>query len=261
MPSNKASPLRPFHKEGVAIFDLDDTLVDREATFVKAQTALLEVLRSQGLNIEPRAELDRLRAVDTKLIEYHGKLMYDYRELAAALWLIYNGMTEDEAIRTSIKSWPPDVAKIASVARERHDNALEEIPQLIDGAERVLDYLKRNYVLVLLTEGDKRHQMRVIRHYNFQFTFDEIVVRDSKTIEDFKLAKENGLRILREKYGGGPQNVFVIGDRISRDIEPGNAINAKTILIPGPYNSGKPELSHQRPMLTISKLTDLLNVL
>jgi len=252
--------LRP-HRTGVVIFDLDDTLVDRESTFVSAQLALLEVLRSHGLDIEPKAELNRLRVIDSKLVKHHGKHNYDFAQLAAALWMIYEGMSEDRALRLSLEALRGRVGSIAAEARARHNEALHKIPPLKEGAREVLQYLKQKYVLVLVSEGDEKIQMGVVRHYELQSVFDAVIIKEFKTVKDFEFAKEIGVRILTQTYNGTVEKIVVIGDRIPQDIEPGNEISATTVWIPGPYLPGEPRLPHQKPTFTFSKLTEILAVL
>jgi len=249
------------HRTGVAIFDLDDTLVDRESTFINAQLSLLEVLQSHGLDIEPKAELARLRVIDSRLIKYHGTHNYDFAELAAALWMIYEGMSEDQAIRLCVKPLRGQLAAIAAEARARHNDALHKIPPLKEGAREVLQYLKDRYVLVLLSEGDEKIQMGVIEHYGLQSIFDAVLIRNSKTVKDFEIAKEVGLQILTREYDGTAEKIVVVGDRISQDIEPGNKISATTVWIPGPYLPGQPRLPYQRPTFTFPKLPDIVEVL
>lgn len=76
-------------KKGVIIFDMDDTLVKREEVYIEAQKALLQTLKKSGANILNLNDgLAILRKIDFKLVSLHrGEFMYNYEELARALWL------------------------------------------------------------------------------------------------------------------------------------------------------------------------------
>ena len=59
-------------KKGIIIFDLDDTLVDKESIFVEAQRNMLKVLAKKDSRIHPDDSFDTLREIDYELIKFHG---------------------------------------------------------------------------------------------------------------------------------------------------------------------------------------------
>ena len=70
-------------KIGIVIFDMDDTLVDKETVFIEAQEAMLRTLAGHDSRIDPKKDFNTLREIDHELIGLHrGKHMYEYWKLA-----------------------------------------------------------------------------------------------------------------------------------------------------------------------------------
>ena len=140
-----------MEKIGIAIFDMDDTLVDKETVFVEAQEAMLQTLAIHDPSIDLKRDFKTLREIDHELVRLHrGKHIYDYRKLAKALWLhLHEKKNEKEAAILAFRQ-PKSGNEPAFImeAAQKHDDILEnKIPNLIDKAERILKELKKRYVL------------------------------------------------------------------------------------------------------------------
>jgi len=250
-------------KTGIAIFDMDDTLVKREDIYVHAQKVLLQTLKEHGADIDIDQGFRALRDIDYKLASLHGgKYMYDYKELARALWFHFiEGKNVEEAVKLAFYEGKNGINfKPVVEAAEKHNMILEKtVPPLGEDALIVLKALEKRYVLILLSIGKKAFQMPVITHYQFDRIFDKIIISPRKNERVFEKARKIGLKILSEKYNGSLERIVVIGDRISQDIAPGKKIGAETVWIPGPYYPGTPE--EAKPNHVISSLSELLDIL
>lgn len=243
---------------------MDDTLVDREHIYTKAQKSLLKTLKKHGAKkIDINESMSVLRKIDYILVTLHkGQFMYNYEELARALWLYY---VEEKSLREAcymaFQEGKRGIRfKPAVEAAKKHDQILKAtIPKLKKNALKVLKKLRQGYVLILLSVGDIGIQNRVITHYKFDRIFDTIMIRPRKDVKILKEAKEKGIEILTRKYGSSASEFYVIGDMISQDIFLGKCIGAKTIWIPGPYDPDyKADVS---PDYKISDLSELLEIL
>jgi FMN phosphatase YigB (HAD superfamily) len=250
-------------KKGIIIFDMDDTLVKREEVYIEAQKTLLQTLKEFGADIPNLNDsLAILRKIDFKLVSLHkGEFMYDYEELARALWLhIVEKKNLNDACKIAFKEGKKGIHfEQTKEAAERHDKILKEkIPELEENAIETLKKLRENFVLILLSIGKQNVQENVIKFYNFDKIFDAIVICPRKNLKVFKEVKKKGLAILNNKYPGSSDRVIVVGDMLSQDITYGKRINAETIWIPGPYD---PKTCKIRPDHKISNLLELLDLL
>jgi len=249
-------------KIGIAIFDMDDTLVDKETVFVEAQEAMLQTLARHDPSIDHKRDFKTLREIDHELVRLHGgKHIYDYRKLAKALWLHFHEKNNEKEAATlafrQIKS-DKELAFIVEAA-QKHDDILEnKIPNLIDDAEKVLKELKKRYVLVLFSSGEKRSQTRIIKHHKLDKIFDVVFLSEVKNVYTFLRAKRLGERVF-SKFEDQPRRIVVIGDRISQEIIPSKRIGLETVWIPGPYYPGSRE--EGSPDHEIANLPELLRIL
>jgi len=250
-------------KIGIAIFDMDDTLVDKETVFVEAQKAMLQTLARHDPSIDPQKDFKVLREIDHELVRLHGgKHMYEYQKLAKALWLhLHEGKDEKKAAALAFKQTKSDIElSFIKEAAQKHNDILEnKIPNLLKNAERVIRELKKRYVLVLFLSGEKRSQMQVIKHHGLNKVFDVIFICERKNTGTFLEAKRLGEKAFSEKFEGQPRRIVAIGDRISQDIIPAKKIGLETVWIPGPYYPGSRE--EGRPDHEISSLLELLKIL
>jgi len=250
---------------GVIVFDMDDTLVDRESVYTAAQSQMLKALqRLAAKSAQIPLSISELRKVDLKLIELHkGDHMYDYVELARALWLHFvSHMDQREAaeqayrenLGTKITFGP------AITAARLHDRVLRnKMPRMLSSARHVLRKLKRRYFLVLFPSGDEKFQKRVIRYHCFDTFFDYVFVRRVKDLSTFKELKRLAIKLFERELCRTPQRLVMVGDRISQDITPASDAGFETVWIPGPYFPGNS--LNGRPTHTIRKLRDLLRIL
>ena len=250
-------------KYGIVIFDLDDTLVDTESVYHRAQEAMLTIFKKHCRSIDFRKAFKTLREIDHELVLLHnGDHAYGYWKLAEALWLHFQArQSVKDATKTASKMRKRDVQPFFVLeAAEAHDSIIRNIvPELLDDAMRVVKHLKRKYVLVLLSEGDRTVKIPVIRYHRFDRLFDEIVLPQRKNKVAFLRAKRKGERVLFGQEHVKRYRLVFVGARISQDIMPGQKIGAETIWIKGPYFPGTTR--EARPDHSLAGLTQLLRIL
>jgi len=251
-----------MRKVGIVIFDMDDTLVDKETVFVEAQKTMLQTMAEHDPRIDPDKDLGILREIDHELVRLHGgKHAYKSWKLAEALWLHYHegkGRLEAATLAFKLKKSNVEHSCITKAAK-RHDNILENrIPRLINGAKEVLRELKKKYVLVLFPSGKEKSQQKVIKHLGLDKIFDVIFICEVKNASAFLKAKRRGEEVL-SKAAGKSKRIVMIGDRISQDIIPAKEVGLETIWIPGPYFPGNRQ--EGMPDHEISSLCELLKLL
>jgi len=249
-------------KEGVVIFDLDDTLVEKEGIFVEAQKAMLQSLSNCDPTINPEKHFGILREIDHELVRLHeGNHSYEPWRLAEALWLhLHEGQKALESASLSLQMNKANIRDFHILqAGEQYDKILKDnVPRLRENAMEILDKLKKKYVLVLFTSWEKKPQQKIISCLGLDKVFDAIVIHRTKNTSSMLKAKRRGEEVLR-KIGGVPKRMVMVGDRMSQDIIPAKSIGLETIWIPGPYYPGKRE--ECPPDHEISNLRELFNIL
>lgn len=97
-------------KIGIAIFDMDGTLVDKDSVFVEAQKAMLQMLGRHDPSIDPEEDFNTLREIDHELVRLHGgKHIYNYQELAKAIWLhLHEKKDWNKAVASAFKQVESD---------------------------------------------------------------------------------------------------------------------------------------------------------
>lgn len=250
-------------KDGIVIFDLDDTLVDTESVYHQAQEAMLTIFKKHCRSIDLRKAFKTLRETDHELVLLHnGDHAYGYWKLAEALWLQFQArQSVKNATKTASKMRKRDVQpSFVLEAAEAHDSIIRNtVPELLDDAMRVVKHLKRKYVLVLLSEGDRTTKIPIIRYHGFDRLFDEIVLPRRKNKVAFLRAERKGERVLFGHQHVKKYRLVVVGNRFSRDIIPGQKIGAETIWIKGPYFPGT--TGEARPNHSLADLAQLLRIL
>jgi FMN phosphatase YigB (HAD superfamily) len=132
----------------------------------------------------------------------------------------------------------------------------ERHKEVFDFSEEILKYLRPNYKLVLVSVSQKDidGRKKEIKDSGLDKYFDEVIVGKDKTPELFS-------EIIR-KYNSNPENTFVIGDRVIREIFAGNKIGAKTFWINTSHRSDEmPTKETGNPDYIISSVKDLLKYL
>ena len=230
-------------KQNLVITDADNTLWDTNAVFTDAQIGLLAVLRAEGYRLGGN-EFQKLRELDSLLVELTGMHEYDFRLLALAVILHSRGMTVKGATRTAVRdfgrrleSYKTTVENGVNEFRRR----LTEFPPLYANVRSTLRALREKYgcVLALVSNGNEARVNETVDHYKIRRYFD-IISTGKKNLETYVKVEHSAKALMR----GVPERVVVIGDQIDVDIVLGNKIGAITVFKPGGY---RPEISAANP--------------
>ncbi|MCS6837427.1 MAG: HAD family hydrolase [Bdellovibrionaceae bacterium] len=93
---------------------------------------------------------------------------------------------------------------------------LQEPLPLLPGALDNLNYLKRKYILHLLTQGKKKYQEQKIRSMNISEFFSQITIIETEQSQ----TKEDFFATFCDKYQIPPHQVLSVGNRLSTDLGP-----------------------------------------
>ncbi len=250
---------------GLIIFDLDNTLVDKNAVFEKAQNQMIEMIKGEKAT---KKDMKILRKMDSILIKKYRSHLYPFRILALSLWYYYHKNLDInqsilESLEISKKS--PEIIEevrkavdLAEKATTAYKDILENTPaELFDGVEDVLQTLRnRGYKLVLLSEGSEALQKKTLETHGLNKYFADVVLCKRKDKQCF-LNIKNCWNVTDD---GRELKVFVVGDGIERDIEPGNEIGAVTVWKPGNFNPGMPSPGARHPDFSINDIRTLLSI-
>jgi len=111
---------------------------------------------------------------------------------------------------------------------------------------------KRGFKTFLISKGDEERRMQ-ITELGLLSLFDDITVVKEKSREDFQ-------RYIELCPAG--TKVYVVGDRVRKEIRFGNELGAKTVwLKKGKFSDELPEDDSEKPHFTISSLNEVLDIL
>jgi HAD superfamily hydrolase (TIGR01549 family) len=250
------------HKNStLLICDLDNTLVDKNSVFEEAQKKMIEVIKG---SIPSDDDLKILRKMDSILIKKKKKHLYPFKILALSLWFYFHEeLPINESVQKSLDTYADKSAKtskkmknaltLADKAAEMHDEILQNTPaNLFDDVKDVLQTLKNREVkMVLLTEGNELMQEKTLKTNDLRGFFDDIVLCSEKN--------ENCFLDIKNHWKNA--TIYVVGDGIERDIEPGNRIGAITIWKPGNFNPGTPGKGLKKPDFVVKDIRNVLSII
>lgn len=128
--------------------------------------------------------------------------------------------------------------------------------ELVPGAAELLEKLDGHYIAVVSRcKGDKEERRSIIS--NLVPMAKEILITSSEKYDPMKKVFKTYTDIIQK--GVAPIEVFVIGDRIQKDIAPGNSLCFTTIWIRGGrFPHELPRTIEEVPRLSVYGLADLL---
>lgn len=191
------------------IFDLDDTLMDTSDLYWRAKNRFIKLLNDYNIDSE-QADLtfERIDHENFHLLG-HSPVRYRKSMLDTYAYYVEKGVLEsDNLLENKIYDCGEMIRNI--------------VPKLIDHAKESLAWCKGYFELALATRGVKYLQKKKIRHYNLDKFFSKVEIVETKNKEFYyNLINESGYY---------PENVWIIGDSIKSEINPGLSIGANCIL-------------------------------
>jgi FMN phosphatase YigB (HAD superfamily) len=248
------------------IFDLDNTLVDKNAVFERAQKKMIELVKGKK---GAKEDMKILREMDSILIKEHKRHLYSFEILALSLWFYFHKhLNKRESVQKGLDIFKNSsnqlekIEKIISLARKAaaaHNALLENTPaELFDGVIEVLEELrKKGFRMVLLSEGSESLQRKTLEVNGLEQYFDDIVLCSQKNKKCFLDIKNRW----EQSNEGKEVTIIVVGDGIERDIEPGNEIGATTVWKPGNFNPGSPSFGMKQPDYSIRNIREILAII
>ena len=219
------------------IFDLDDTLVKTSKLYNRARDEFSSLMQELGFNSEE--SLIKLDEVDISYIKEYGFVKERY-PLSLSKTYEYFIKKNDKKIDLEVKK------KIENIGWK----VFRQVPELVDGVYRVLNFLSKKYFLILATLGDSQVQEEKVKLTGLKKYFSEIYVLKYKNVEEYKnILKEHNLN---------KKETWIVGNSVRSDLNPGLKLGINCILIP--YLSWKFE--EEKPMsenyLQLNSLIELL---
>lgn len=224
----------------LVIFDLDDTLIKTSAITKECYFTAREYLREKGTKESTLSHLDGKFNSPTS---YHKSVK----------------KLEDELCRDGLNK--DDIYKSIDIFNAGQTSGKLE---MVDGATEVLEGIQTlrsqgKIKTVLLTSSQNKDvQDFKIKSFSLGKYFDEIC------IDNYHEGKTKGAAL--EKYQIDnklqPEEVIVIGDKISDEIKHANLLGMKTVrILEGRHSVAVPKNGEEHPQIEIEKITDFLKIL
>jgi len=184
------------------IFDLDDTLVDRNASMRWALAEQYDKFKEYFLGINKTDYVNEI--VDLQKHGYINTIIAynEYYEKHNAKGLTVQDLNDDINSRYGIKTI------------------------LFDNVIEILELLKNEYRLSIITNGKIEWQYRKIKQSGLKQYFEVITISEEVGYEK---PDRNIFNICLQKMGIKPENSIYIGDNPEMDIKPALGLGMKTI--------------------------------
>ena len=224
----------------LVIFDLDDTLIKTSAITKECYATAREYLKEKG------AKETTLLHLDEKFnspVSYHKSIK----------------KLEEEFYRDGLKK--DDVYKSIDIFNAGQASGKLE---MVNGAKEVLDGIQslrksgKIRTVLLTSSQNKDVQDFKVKSFSLGKYFDDIC------IDNYHEGKTKGAAL--EKYQIDnklqPEEVIVIGDKISDEIKYANLLGMKTVrILEGRHSVAIPKKGEEHPQIEIEKITDFLKIL
>jgi putative hydrolase of the HAD superfamily len=229
-------------REGVAIFDGDDTLWRVEQLYDDALSRAEQVVAEAGL---PADEWRRLqREIDLVNVESMG-MSRDRFPLSSKQAL-------EELVRSEhVTPEPSLLERVVQLSR----SVFEMTAPLVPGAEDTIRRLRPHFRLVLLTKGDRPIQKKRIADSKLEPLFDQIEIVAEKNSQTF--------RRLIEEFQVVASHAWSVGNSLPSDINPALNVGLNAIWIDAHvWEHERREVAVDRPgLIVLQALRDVPEVL
>lgn len=204
------------------IFDVDNTIIDTDNHFKKAQFEMLRVLEEDGHINNHKDKLDVLRDIDMRIADEEDINEYDFKLLSRSLVYYF---VEDYNITKSVEERyvESDFEDLCDNMLNSFNNQLSSNHDLVDGFKDAYSYLSSiDFSIVAFSEGERQRIEKELKYHNVFDIFDDLIVGNKSPSKFESVASER-------------ENVVVIGDSLERDIEPANKNGFYTIHHPAGF--------------------------
>jgi putative hydrolase of the HAD superfamily len=223
----------------VIAFDLDDTLLDTTRLLMgPASKEACEAMIKAGLNTD----------LDTCLKVRRSFLLHNPSGDVYTYLAHYFGSAPDEADSVS------KVGIATAGHRAFYSRQVEPHISLTEYSLQLLEELKFNYKLFLITAGDVPTQTQKVQFLKITSYFEKIFYINSydkseTKLDAFKEISNSGIK---------PERHLSVGNRIDTDLTPAKAVGWKTCWVKyGEYAQLMPKSPIEQPDFTIQKIEEL----
>lgn len=216
------------------VFDLDDTLLDREQAIKKLFLVLLERFYENTKHINKNEMWRRFKEHDKKYYGNNDKtrvLEPFFNEFPAKYKISHNDMQE---------FW---------------DTNLPTCFTIDENIIRVLNFIKIDYKLAIITNGSTKRQYAKILNTNLDAYFEEVFVSEEV---GFSKPDIRIFEIALKKLNIKPENALFLGDDLVKDIKGCQNANIKGIWFNPLSLKNQTDI---KPYAEIQSLNELLNYL
>ncbi|RHW36603.1 HAD family hydrolase [Lysinibacillus yapensis] len=252
------------------IFDLDDTLLWDKQSIQTAFDKTCEYAATK-YEINPVKLEEAVRNEARKL--YEGYETYDYTVLIGinpfeGLWGTFDDPTESfqkmksivpnyrkDAWTAGLKTLGIEDAALGEELGERFVEERKKSPYVYDDTYAVLDALKGNYKLILLTNGAPSLQrLKLEITPEIPAYFNHVIISG-----DFGKGKPDAslFRYMMDQAGFTAEQGIMVGDNLNTDIKGSAAVGMKNVWI---NREGKKNDSEITPTYEVTSLTEFLDL-
>lgn len=214
----------------VVFTDADNTLWDTDGLFAEAQLELLASVEGRAREPSGIGRLEHIREIDQKLAEsHHQGLRYPVRLLAIAAAHNQAGSTVDRSVQQAWREvgLPPGLTEARLAEIETNFIAhVRRRPPALPGVMEGLHRLDQASAIVhVVSEGDRAKVADRLQFMGATNLVDKII-EAPKSVELYR-------RIGR--LAGGGNRPWMIGDQLTRDIQPAHEAHFRTIYVPSRF--------------------------
>jgi putative hydrolase of the HAD superfamily len=225
----------------VIIFDGDDTLWETMPLYDKAKHEYFSAMHALGFQMK-RVE----REFEKRDVVNVDRLGFSKKRFETSMIETYKAFCA-HANRAPTKGFENRIRRIAR-------SVFETTPKRARDAKQVLEKLKKEYRLILLTKGEVSIQRERVRTSGLESFFDEVVLVPHKDAKTFAS--------LLKRYRVPASSTWSVGNSLKSDINPAVKAGLRTIWIPKRTWAYEEERHVRRKDVeTISSLTEIPRLL
>ncbi|MFO6497052.1 YjjG family noncanonical pyrimidine nucleotidase [Bacillus sp. z60-11] len=222
------------------LFDVDDTLLD----FGAAENTALRLL------------------FEEQNIPFTDQIKADYKRINQHLWRSFEdgGISRDEVVNTRFSLLLKEYGLEADGAllEKKYRGFLEEGHQLIDGAFDLIERLRRDYDLYIVTNGVSKTQYKRLRDSGLYPSFQDIFVSEDTGFQ--KPMKEFFDYVFARIPDFSPEQGLIIGDSLTADIKGGRLAWLDTCWFNPGRKASDPDIVPTYQIQHLDELEQILNV-
>ncbi|NQU84840.1 MAG: HAD family hydrolase [Mariniphaga sp.] len=150
------------------------------------------------------------------------------------------------------------VEELISVYRDHKPNI-----RLVEGVESLIRLLKKEKKAALISDGYLDTQQKKLEALGIKQLFDSVMFTDSLGRDNWKPSPKPFINVLKD-LGENPEDSVYIADNPQKDFIFPNKSGMKSIRVKyenGIYSNLKPESIKHAPMLTVTSIAELRNIL